>query len=394
MVMNSMISKSLKVLVFADANTRASIAIIRSLSRSEIPFCVALNFGTKFNFLKLLSITPDNTYVFFYRSDTNNSFIDSLIDIRKKAGPLVIFPTGEKYLRWILEGRRQLEDNEILIPCVGLKTYEDFSNKDSFLRLVKNIELDIPKEYLEIPARYEKHFVVKPKKACWGKQDVLEIPWLVDSERSYNHLLAKNINIKEHLIQEYINGASFYYCALYQSGIKKAFFIQQTIAQEPSGKSVIAAVPSILPDDIVQKVDQLMMLVKWEGVMMMEFKRMNKKYYAIECNPRFWGPLQLSIDNGVDFPSMLYRLSLGLPLDQVAKPNLQYGYRWLNGYIHGFLLWITSGNKFQNYKNDNGGVTYADVLWRKDSYRYAIFDLISSFGVFTILNKIRSKLRR
>lgn len=384
-----------KVLVLADTNKRATIAIMRSLSKNKIQFCAAFKSCDKFkfNFLSLCSIGLSHDDVFYYLDDEKKSLIDSLVGISRNTGPLVIFPTGEKYLRWILEDRKHLNSNNILIPMVEQKIYEEMSNKESFLKLAKKVGLAIPKECVGIPIRYDKPFVVKPKHACWGEQGVLENPFLVETKRSYAHLFDQNINTRKHIIQQYINGPSYYYCSIYQDGCKKAFFIQQTIVQEPAGKSVIVAAPSSLPIEIVQKIDKLMRLLRWEGVMMLELKCMNNTYYAIECNPRFWGPLQLAIDNGVDFPAMLYRLALGKSLFNIDHPNVQYGYTWLNGFVHGFIVRIKTGNKFQIHTDTGNRIKYRDVWWRKDSYIYGILDFIKSLGIVSLLKRIKSALK-
>ena len=56
------------------------------------------------------------------------------------------------------------------------------------------------------------------------------------------------------------------------------------------------------------------------------------RYYAIECNPRLWGPSMLCIDNGLDIFSPL----CFLPPKNLGNPDKIAGYLWTSGYIEGF----------------------------------------------------------
>jgi hypothetical protein len=51
----------------------------------------------------------------------------------------------------------------------------------------------------------------------------------------------------------------------------------------------------------------------WQGVAMVEFKldATTGTPYLMEVNGRLWGSLQLAVDAGVDFPTLLVRAALG-----------------------------------------------------------------------------------
>src|SRR5262249_60009739 len=50
----------------------------------------------------------------------------------------------------------------------------------------------------------------------------------------------------------------------------------------------------------------------------------------MELNPRLWGSLQLAVDAGVDFPSLLVALHRGEPIS-MPVPRLGVRTRWLLG---------------------------------------------------------------
>jgi len=59
--------------------------------------------------------------------------------------------------------------------------------------------------------------------------------------------------------------------------------------------------------------------VGWHGVAMVEFNVSSRGIpYLIELNGRFWGSLRLAIDAGVDFPWLLYQLTIGKDLASAA----------------------------------------------------------------------------
>jgi hypothetical protein len=59
---------------------------------------------------------------------------------------------------------------------------------------------------------------------------------------------------------------------------------------------------------------------------MLEFKtdRGTGRPYLMEINGRFWGSLQLAVDAGVDFPTLLVRCALG---DRPTRPGYRVGVR-------------------------------------------------------------------
>ena len=66
---------------------------------------------------------------------------------------------------------------------------------------------------------------------------------------------------------------------------------------------------------------------------MVEFKRDERdgSLKLMEINGRFWGSLQLAVDAGVDFPSILVDMACGNPLQSVPPYRPGVRLRWLAG---------------------------------------------------------------
>jgi hypothetical protein len=73
--------------------------------------------------------------------------------------------------------------------------------------------------------------------------------------------------------------------------------------------------------DLLDKSLRLLRTFDWQGVAMVEYKREETSGtpYLMEINGRFWGSLQLAIDAGVDFPSLLVEAALGRARPPVTR---------------------------------------------------------------------------
>ncbi len=358
------------VLLFLEANERATIACVRSLCARGVSVLLlrkrrANGRISHFNYFEH-SVYRKYILDGFWYDDPKNSelFISSLQKVLSSYPGIIIFPLGEDHIRCILKFRDMLAGYDYILPCPEYDAYVKVSNKYSFQNLISEYGLDVPK-ILTDPKMSDIPFVLKPKSAKNSKKSV-EFPELILSERDYCKFLAKGY--ENVFFQEYIDGPSVYYCALYNRGNRVANFGQINIHQQPCGKSVIKACPFDFPASVIQKTDQMMKDLFWTGVIMVEFKLCKNKYYGIELNPRFWGPLQLSLDNGVDFPYLLYCMATGSQTH--AKENSKnVGYYWVVGYLYGAAMMIFWGGRFQLYKTEDvlSPVTFKDVWLRRDT---------------------------
>ncbi|OQY16914.1 MAG: hypothetical protein B6I36_09655 [Desulfobacteraceae bacterium 4572_35.1] len=375
----------MQVVIFADQNPRASIAALRSLCYHKIGVYVAIKSNSKlrFSFLNYTNFIDINKRLLRYEECDEKSLVNTLYTFREQIGQYILFPSGEKILRWVIAHKNELAQAGIILPTVNLESYEIISNKQSFINISQAHGLDVPSEFTELPTTFKEKFVIKAKTGIWDTESVLTRPVLVQTPKALNKLREKNLNLDAHFIQEYINGPSFYYCALYDRGEKKISFTQQTIVQQPSGMSVVKAVPATLPETVVRKIDLMMESLNWYGLMMIEVKEFNDKYYAIECNPRLWGPIQLVIDNGADFPYALWQLATKQPITGVSMVEQPYGYIWTLGYLHGLLLKWQSKTAFQIYsKTLKRRVVFRDVWFRRDAYTYFFVELFTILKTF------------
>jgi predicted ATP-grasp superfamily ATP-dependent carboligase len=95
-----------------------------------------------------------------------------------------------------------------------------------------------------------------------------------------------------------------------------------------------------LPPALVDPCLRLLDALDWNGVVMIECKRelATGQYVLMELNGRFWGSLQLAVDAGVDFPTLLLRCAAGEPVP--AQPPYRVGVRsrWFWGDVDNLYL--------------------------------------------------------
>lgn len=367
-----------KVLILANANPRAAIATLRALRNRDVSIHICFNKRSIIN--NILYYNYHKNRFLYYNDSSEESFITSLISIRDHIGCYTLLPYGEVLLRWAVKRKNELRKEGITVPMVDFEKYILVSDKESFANLCTDSGIDVPQEVNIDWSTFKQKFVIKPKKLV-NEQRCLKYPVLVENSDSFQKLKEKNIDMKKHLLQDYIDGPSIYYCAYWEKGVSKLRFIQKNIAQQPAGKSVIKAVPYSLPEDILGKVENMLQRINWEGVIMIEVKEdlRTHSYYAIEANPRFWGPLQIAIDNGKNFPAAL----IGLNIEE-NEPKYPYGYLWSSGYFEGFFIKLKTKTGFQKFQDDNSKrIEYRDVWLRKDTYPYFFIE-----PIILIVNRI------
>ena len=134
--------------------------------------------------------------------------------------------------------------------------------------------------------------------------------------------------------EEYLTGESYYLLHyLWQDG-RVTSFSQQNLLQQAGGKSIVLARPAQLHRQPVAEsyVRVLRQLGFW-GLAMIEVIRRGDEFVFIELNPRFWGPLQLTVDAGAGILEAFVADQLGRPEFGSQARAGDAPYLWLNGLL-------------------------------------------------------------
>lgn len=182
------------------------------------------------------------------------------------------------------------------------------------------------------------------------------------------------------LIQEYVPGHGEAIFLLADRGVPLVECAHRRLREKPpsGGQSVLRE--SIAPDpELLDAARRLVDSLGWHGVAMVEFRRARDGRAALmEINPRFWGSLQLAIDAGVDFPTLLVALHDGEP---VARVEARVGVRtrWLLGDLDHLLICLRR-RSVREQLGRSVGALLADFarsffdgsrseVWRRDDWR-------------------------
>lgn len=141
------------------------------------------------------------------------------------------------------------------------------------------------------------------------------------------------------LLQEFVPGHGEAVFLLARAGRTLAAFAHRRIREKPPTGGVSVMRESIAPDpDLLAGSERLLAALDWTGVAMVEFRRPpDEPAVLMEINPRLWGSLQLAVDAGVDFPSLLIALHRGETVPP-ASPRLGVRCRWLLGDLDHLLI--------------------------------------------------------
>lgn len=283
------------ILIFSGYNQRAVIAFLRTLVKKGIDEyeIVAVSNDTI-----IKSAYADK--VMLIRKDSSLSIeLFSEIKENSKFGSLFLAPSTEALNRFALDNRCELEAMGYEIPLVKRKLYNTISDKRLFYQLCRENGIKVPK-IICFPPRYIQKFVAKPA-FYFSKEGKQLSPILVKSESDYA-VFCHDFDKDDFDIEEYVEGESFYLLYYFSKEGNVYTYSQKNIAQQPHGKSIVAAVPSDTHnEEISEKYIKLFRIVGFTGLVMVELRKRDGEYYMIEANPRFWGPSQLFVSSGYNF---------------------------------------------------------------------------------------------
>jgi biotin carboxylase len=135
------------------------------------------------------------------------------------------------------------------------------------------------------------------------------------------------------LIQEYLDGVQMGCCFIAIDGEVKARFVERYVRckQAGFGTSVLRE-PAASPE-IENLTARLARELRWTGIGHLDFiLGPDGEPYLLELNPRFWGALNLAIQNGFDFPAALASLALTGAVDlRCFVPRQPVNSLWIAG---------------------------------------------------------------
>lgn len=319
------------LVIFSGYNQRAVIAFLRVLTINNV-HDYAIIASSKKDTILMSSYRDKVCFVRTSEKLDKQEIFSVLKAMRQRYGnrSFVIAPTTEFLNRFLLKYRSEFESTQCIVPLVKRQLYEQISDKETFWELCKYSNLDVP-DKLEIGEKFERPYVAKPK-SYMARDGKIHSPVLVLTEEEHVAFYS-NYEAKDFFYQEYVVGDSYYLLYYFSKDGHVERFSQINFAQQSGGKSILAAMPSRIHEEyIAEDYVQLLKGLGYVGLIMIEVRKSEEKYYMIEANPRFWGPSQLFVDAGIPFFEMFlkdYEI-----IDQISQRDISYGakYLWSGGF--------------------------------------------------------------
>lgn len=337
----------MRILV-TDGNTRAALAITRSLGRAGHEVRVGANTldslaGASRHCQARVCYPDPDRY--------GQAFVDFIGDYVAHEAVDVLLPVTD-ITTLTIDAHRARMPSGCALPFPDLDTVKTVADKAAMMALAEQLGVDIPRTLTlgsaADPAASAQNLnfplVIKPCKS----RVATETGWIYTAV-SYAHDAAElqrllgNLDPRVFpvLLQEKIVGPGMGVFICTNRGRVLAGFAHQRLREKPPSGGVSVLRESVALDPLAFEFSaRLLEELKWDGVAMVEFKRdvRDGRPKLMEINGRFWGSLQLAIDAGVDFPRLLIDSLERLP----EQPQLDYRTgvrtRWLWGDIDALML--------------------------------------------------------
>lgn len=274
------------------------------------------------------------------------------------------------------------------LPIVSVEKLDFARRKDKVLQLAKRNGIPIPKTWFiedinqlnKLKDTLPYPLVIKPKISSGA----VGISYPENPVELIEQYLSVHRRFPYPMIQELIPregpgyGASF---LLDEKGQVKASFVHKRLREYPVTGGASTLRQSARYDDIRDMALTLLKKLDWFGVAMVEFKLDFRDGVPklMEINPRFWGSLHLSVEAGVNFPYLLYRMSRA----EKFKPVEQYE-------IGKQCRWMLPGDILHFIKNPGRASLMSEYFqfWNKNT----AYDILSLKDPLPVLGRILTPL--
>lgn len=349
----------MRILV-TDGDARATLAVVRALGRSGHYVAVgerqspALAQSSRYCRERLTYPDP---------FENGPAFVSWLLSEVQRLGIDVVLPVSDVATALVADHRAEFE-RICRVPLPPRGALLRAADKADVMRLAETLGVPIPRTFfLEEPAQIEAAaaaltfpVVVKPRRSRvrteegWKACSVTYAADLADLRAKVRAWPAAAYPL---LLQEKIPGPGLGVFLCIHDGATVAAFSHRRLREKPpsGGVSVLSESVAMRPD-LKEYAERLLTALEWNGVAMVEFKLDERDNVPklMEINGRFWGSLQLAIDAGVDFPSILVD-SLTRGGSVAAAPAYRVGVRsrWFWGDVDSLLTTLFGNRQAANF---------------------------------------------
>lgn len=341
-----------------------------------------------------------------------NEFEQVLMKIVRKTRFDVLFPLFELSLLPISKNRERIS-RYVRLPIASHESIMTCFDKLATMKLANDNGVPIPRTYFiqsfpelkRISQEVQYPVVVKPRSSVvWGNDRVFtKRSGFVNSPRE---LIATYKSIHQYFpfpfVQEYIPGKNYSVAVLCNEGKPRAFCcIKVHRAWPPSGGNSCFRESAPLEFKMKEYSEVLLKALNYHGVAEIEFRLDSRDNVPklMEINPRFWGSVGVAIKAGVNFPYLLYRMTMDGDIKSVSSYKVGIKGRFLDQDLSYLLSVFKHGSSTVGFQNPKRlrllmnwlrfyepGIFY-DLLDFHDPIPFARYSVGSLFGLVKPLQK-------
>ena len=270
----------------------------------------------------------------------------------------ILLPITDASVEAVLEYRAVFDDR-VFLPLPSLEAYRHASDKALSLELARRAGLAVP-DTVVLPAADWRDMpdpdffpaVIKPHRSVvssggvnGGKQKT-GVRYAQDIDACRAALGTLPTAAFPVLIQRQVHGPGEGLFLLRWDGRPIAAFAHRRLREKPPEGGVSVYRESIAPPAaLLAAGTRLLELMHWQGVAMIECKRdlTTGRHVFMEVNGRLWGSLQLAIDAGINFPTLLMACALGATMSPTNGYRVGVRSRWFWGDVDNLYLRLKNG---------------------------------------------------
>lgn len=244
---------------------------------------------------------------------SENSFIDSVIDICKKESIKLIIPTRDEELLVFSENKARIEGNGLKVMVSPSDTIRICSDKYLFYQFLESHNFLSPQTWLPEQignGSMEYPLLVKSRNGS-GSQDVFKANNKKELEFFVNY-------VENSIIQEYLKGMEYTVDLFADDNGKALSVVPRERIEVFGGESYKSR--TINDAQIIDESKRLAEAINVVGHVTIQCKKQDDDIKFIEINPRFGGGAMLSIRSGGNTPRILVKMLKGIDVKGQVIP--------------------------------------------------------------------------
>ena len=333
----------------------------------------AANSNLKINvFAPSNKISDDNSWLIFYK---HSRYIDRLIVSKNEIDSVdylneilklienenidLVLPASEIGFKFVSKFREELSHFCRLVPLPNHDALHTAFNKWNLSIFLKEHNISAPTTVLlgELQQINQLTYpiLVKPVDGSGG-ENIQKF----DKPAAINFPTDRDTASKNYIVQEYIDGYDIDCNVLCHEGEILAYTVQQPLGVEAGFSPKIDKLKFVHDPAVFDLVKRTMHGLQWSGIAHLDLRYCSKtgQLYLIEINPRFWQSLMGSLSVGVNFPYLLYLLSIGADFEPVYYQEQYYAKfpRFIKDALSGSLNYSLDKTNLKYFLTDLIGV--------------------------------------